>query len=1841
MKMKKIVLVLLLAALSVHGSSLWSQCAPTRFYPMNNLSGVDVIGAQNGILTGPDFTNWVNRFGETNRAIGVPLPNNHNMDVPWINTSQASVNLWVRTDWHTTNWRVIARTANFGTNNAIHLSVEPGTRRLGMWSNDVFIPSSYVFPVSPIWINITYVANGTTNQIYVDGTLVLNTTSGINLVDRPMSRFFNNLPTNVNQGYTQPLDDIYVFDRMLTADEIAFMRGFVPLATADYTVTPACGATPVTLQSNLHANPPGVTYQWFKDGVAIPGATNTTYTIPAVQASDAGSYLLRATLGCLTQEIRPIILNAPTEVFPTITQDIQNIELCEGGFGSFGVVVNGFNNTYSWTLNGSPVMGSGAIINAQPVHSGLAGNWQVQISNTCGTSLSGIGVVTINPASDMTVTLNPVSQTACNLGELSLNAGISGSVSNLHWTLNDNIIPGQTTSNLVINPVSNANVGQYRMVATDFSGCQVRTNSALVQIVGMRHHYPIANGQAIDVIGGNNATISGQASDANRFGTANSSFFQNNINGGVVDITDVTASTITVSMWIKYGTGAPGTGFTVLVSPDQSGLPIQLLINNTNGTIGFFNGSFVPSTYSIPRSNTIWRHILYTSNGTTTRIFADGLQVYNGTTSPINPSTVPVSRFINGWNINASQGLWGTVDDIYIADRFVTLEEAQVLRGFQTGPTTHTVTCAGETFTFAPLTHHFNTAHPDVTFQWFKDGVLVPGQTQRTLTVNNFQAANAGVYTLRMSMNCIQVFSETVTVNVGTNAIPTFTLQPVNQTICSGSALTITAEATGSANLSYSYRRNGVHVIGGNNMTSYTIPNATSANSGVWTVEVSNACGSVISNAATIVVGTPATITAQPAGQNLCAGNNYTLNVTTTGDVASYQWRKDGVNIPGATSATLNLTSVTPSDLGNYSVVLVDACGNTLTSTNAFITVTPLISITSQPTGGTVCEGTNFTLAVSAFDVDTYQWTFNGSPIAGATLPNYTGVNAVAGNAGNYAVQLTNFCGTVTSDIANIAVEALPQITNTLSNQPLCAGQPLNLAVTATGSGLSYQWMKNGTAIPGATNASFSIPSTSSADAGSYSVVVANSCGNATSNVSVVSVTVPVAIITQPTSHTACAGTAHTFTVNATGDNLNYNWMVNGSSFQTGPSASLTLSNISTLMAGTFQVEVSNSCGTVASNVVNLTVNSAPSITTQPAFTTTLCEGDALNLSVTATGGTLSYQWFKDGVLISGATNASYALGTTNFSNSGVYTVEVTNGCGTVTSNNATLGVTPTTWIAAQPLTGSICVGDNYTFTVIAGGGGLTYQWFKDGVLIPGATANNYTVSNGTTANSGNYEVTITGSCGTVTSQIATLTVVGGPVITTQPQATTICGGQNGSISVAAVGPGLTYQWLKDGAAIPGATSATYLINGMTGSEVGNYSVTISGDCGAPVTSNVATVSLNTMPQYNSQPVSNTYCEGEVVTLEVTFSNSVNSIEWYKDGVLQQFSSSQELILSPITPANAGTYVLNAMNNCGNALSSTFTLTVNPIFENTLTESVCAGESVTVGGVTYTQTGNYTANMQTVFGCDSTVHLNLTVLPAITNSISATICLGDSYVFDGQTLTVANTYTGVFTAANGCDSTVTLQLNVIDPSVPFNESATICFGESFVFGTQTLTASGSYTEIFNSSAGCDSTVVLQLTVEVEISPVVTANQATANVTPIAGASYQWINCAGNTPISGATSASFTANVNGDYAVIVTVNDCEETSSCVTLELGDVSIADQKMVEIEVFPNPARDFCVIRNIPQSTTLVILNALGQEVGYTQPQASQIELTISNFEEGVYFLRFETQDNQIHIKKLVVNK
>ena len=175
----------------------------------------------------------------------------------------------------------------------------------------------------------------------------------------------------------------------------------------------------------------------------------------------------------------------------------------------------------------------------------------------------------------------------------------------------------------------------------------------------------------------------------------------------------------------------------------------------------------------------------------------------------------------------------------------------------------------------------------------------------------------------------------------------------------------------------------------------------------------------------------------------------------------------------------------------------------------------------------------------------------------------------------------------------------------------------------------------------------------------------------------------------------------------------------------------------------------------------------------------------------------------------------------------------------------------------------------------------------------------------------------------------------------------------------------------------------------------------------------------------------------------------------------------------------SGTYnaILTALGGCDSIV--TLFLTVRPPNGSMINASICQGQSYSFGAVTYGTSGTYTNVLSDVNGCDSTVTLNLTVNPALSGSTAATICSGQSYIFGTQILTSTGTYTEPFTTVTGCDSVVTLYLTVL-PALNSSQSATICQGQSYNFGTQSLTTSGTYTENVQTASGCDSTAILYL-----------------------------------------------------------------------------------------------------------------------------------------------------------------
>lgn len=209
-------------------------------------------------------------------------------------------------------------------------------------------------------------------------------------------------------------------------------------------------------------------------------------------------------------------------------------------------------------------------------------------------------------------------------------------------------------------------------------------------------------------------------------------------------------------------------------------------------------------------------------------------------------------------------------------------------------------------------------------------------------------------------------------------------------------------------------------------------------------------------------------------------------------------------------------------------------------------------------------------------------------------------------------------------------------------------------------------------------------------------------------------------------------------------------------------------------------------------------------------------------------------------------------------------------------------------------------------------------------------------------------------------------------------------------------------------------------------------------------------------------------------------------------------------LFGAISLTTSGTYMntLIAVGGCDSIV--TLFLTVSPVDTSNVFVSICAGQTYTFAAVVLSVSGTYLNALTSTNGCDSISRLFLTVNPMINTSYSATICAGESYIFGTQTLSASGTYSNIFQTVQGCDSTVTIYL-FVDDAPEFYTDTTICNDQSYVFGTQTLIVSGLYTEVFQSIASCDSIVHLELSITdcngpFEISNIVTPNDDGQNDT---------------------------------------------------------------------------------------------------------------------------------------------
>jgi len=507
--------------------------------------------------------------------------------------------------------------------------------------------------------------------------------------------------------------------------------------------------------------------------------------------------------------------------------------------------------------------------------------------------------------------------------------------------------------------------------------------------------------------------------------------------------------------------------------------------------------------------------------------------------------------------------------------------------------------------------------------------------------------------------------------------------------------------------------------------------------------------------------------------------------------------------------------------------------------------------------------------------------------------------------------------------LAGFARAASPTIDTQPANATNCPGTTASFAVTASGTDpLAYQWYFNETnSIPDATNATLYVSNVAPANAGGYSVIVTNSEGSATSIVALLVVN-DLTTATGPANTSVCPGGTATLTTVASGTGpFSYVWRKDGGAPLSSTSNSLEIAGATAGDAGVYSVEVTGACNSVT-NSATLTLNTVTAATGPD--NTNACSGTSVTLTTVPSGtGPFTYVWRKDGGAPLSSDSNSFTISPVLIADAGVYSVEVSGACNSVT-NSAVLTVTPSPTASVNSET--ICPGNSAVLTATSDAVNPTYLWSPGG-----QTTQSVTNSPGTTTT---YTVTVTdGVTGCSVQASGTITVLTNTTVAVANQ--TNCPGTTATFTAVVSGTGpFTYVWRKDGGAPLGETSDTLTITSVTAADAGVYSVEVTGNCNSATNSGtlvvVGTPTITAQPQSQATPMGN----GAVFSVTAsTVSTTVGplSYQWLTNG-LDAGVTASSIAVSNLTLADSGRTFQVIVSNCsGSVTSLVAVLTVTPL----------------------------------------------------------------------------------------------------------------------------------------------------------------------------------------------------------------------------------------------------------------------------------------------------------------------
>ncbi len=655
--------------------------------------------------------------------------------------------------------------------------------------------------------------------------------------------------------------------------------------------------------------------------------------------------------------------------------------------------------------------------------------------------------------------------------------------------------------------------------------------------------------------------------------------------------------------------------------------------------------------------------------------------------------------------------------------------------------------------------------------------------------------------------------------------------------------------------------------------------------------------------------------TVTPAGTAVvCSGSSLALNAN-TGAGFTYQWYLGGVPVGGATNS-LFLASAA----GSYSVAVTSSLGCVSSSAVTTVTLIAPPPATITPGGPTIfCTGGSVALNANIGAGLTYQWQLGGSNIFGAVGATYT-----ANATGNYSVIVTNTSGCSTTSLPTaVTVTPGPGATITPAGPTTFCAPGSVLLNANTGVGITYQWQVGGVAISGATTSSYTATAS-----GNYTVIVSQGVCVVTSPGVIVTVnSTSAGTITGPTA--VCIGQ----TIALFDASLGGTWTSSNPAIATVNSLGV-VTGISG-GAATITYSVTSFCGTgFTTSPVNVSVG-----TTVAPITGTLavCPGGTTVLSDITPAGS----WSSSNPAVATIGNSSgivtgIAVGSTDIS----YSVINLAGCVSSYSVLFNVGITFTAVITpAGPTT--FCTGANVLLNATTGSG-LTYQWLKNGVTIPGAVSSGYVAGT-----SGNYSVIITapGGCNSISAPV-TITVTPGTIVVpavtiAASPGTLFCLATSPTTFTAIPAAGGTppaYQWYVNSVAT--VTGPVYSYTPAAG-DIVTCVMTSNAPCAFPATAtNSVAILVTTLqtPSVSITPDKSGICTGDSITFSSLplFGGSAPTYTWRQNGIYVHSGPSYRY-----APANGDVLICTMTSNypcvTANVVNSpSYTVVVHPIIPNSI-----------------------------------------------------------------------------------------------------------------------------------------------------------------------------------------------------------------------------------------------------------------------------------------------------------------